>query len=106
MIERIELGLKAAHAGCSCGAAHGGGAVDTGAASAVTQEVLVEGMTCSHCISSVTEELSSLDGVDSVAVDLNAGGTSRVIIDSRIPIDADVIKAAVEEAGYALSVQS
>ena len=30
----------------------------------VTSEYLVSGMTCNHCVSSVTEELSELDGVD------------------------------------------
>ena len=33
----------------------------------------VTGMTCSHCVSAVTEELSQLDGVTDVAVDLETG---------------------------------
>lgn len=106
MTERIELGLKDAAAGCACCAAPAKEAVDVTAASAVTQEVLVDGMTCSHCISSVTEELTAIAGVDSVTVDLNAGGTSRVTIHSQTDIDGDAITAAVEEAGYALSTQS
>ncbi|HCJ49909.1 MAG TPA: hypothetical protein DHW40_11360, partial [Microbacterium sp.] len=60
-------------------------------------------MTCSHCVSSVTEELTALDGVENVTVDLNAGGTSRVTIHSAGPIDSDAVKAAVEEAGYTLA---
>ena len=58
-------------------------------------------MTCSHCVMSVQEELAAIDGVESVSVDLNAGGTSRVTIHSAAPIDAARVRAAVEEAGYA-----
>lgn len=105
MSERIELGLKDAAAGCACCAAPGSETADVTAASAATQEVLVDGMTCSHCVSSVTEELTAIEGVDSVTVDLNAGGTSRVTIHSQTDIDADAITAAVEEAGYALQSQ-
>jgi copper chaperone CopZ len=65
--------------------------------------VLVDGMTCSHCASSVSEELGAVDGVESVTVDLNAGGTSRVTIRSTAPVDPAAVKAAVEEAGYALA---
>ncbi len=67
------------------------------------ENYLVEGMTCSHCVSSVTEELSAVDGVDSVSVDLNAGGTSRVMVVSAQPIPLDSIRAAVTEAGYELA---
>jgi len=99
MTERIDLGLTAAGGACACGdhAAH-----DTAASpSAVSEEVLVSGMTCSHCVASVTEELSEIAGVDAVTVDLNAGGVSRVTIHSGEPIDAATITAAIEEAGYA-----
>ncbi|MEV4735171.1 cation transporter [Microbacterium sp. LWO14-1.2] len=103
MTDRIELSLKDATAGCACCAAPGNQNTDLPAASAVTQEILVDGMTCSHCVSSVTEELTAIEGVDSITVALNAGGTSRVTINSRTDIDDDAITAAVEEAGYALS---
>lgn len=105
MSERIELGLKDANSGRACCAAPGSGATEVSAASVVTQEVLVNGMTCTHCVSSVTDELTAIEGVDSVAVDLDAGGTSRVTIHSRTDIDGDAIAAAVEEAGYAVSTQ-
>ena len=71
--------------------------------SAITQDVLVSGMTCSHCVSSVTEELAAVDGVDSVSVDLIAGGPSRVTIHSAIPVDSETVKAAIEEAGYTVA---
>ena len=65
-----------------------------------TTTINVSGMTCSHCISSVTEELSELKGVDNVAVNLNAGGISEVTITSTLTLDPAEISEAVAEAGY------
>ncbi len=62
----------------------------------------VTGMTCSHCVSAVTDELSRLDGVDAVEIDLNAGGDSRVIVTSTAPLRVDAVREAVDEAGYTL----
>ena len=59
----------------------------------------VDGMTCAHCVRSVTEEISAIDGVTGVAVDLPTGA---VAVTSRSPLDEGLIRAAVEEAGYAL----
>ena len=63
----------------------------------------VEGMTCGHCVGAVREELSALDGVRSVDVDLVPGGTSTVTVTSTAPLDPGAVRAAVDEAGYALS---
>ena len=99
--ERTDLGLTDSAAGCSCCST--ASATDTRVAvSTTTQDVLVDGMTCSHCVMSVTEELAGIDGVENVSVDLNAGGTSRVTIRSAAPIPAEAVQAAVEEAGYTL----
>ena len=65
-------------------------------------EYLVEGMTCSHCVMSVTEELSAVAGVEKVDVDLKAGGQSRVTVDSSAPVSEEAVRTAVEEAGYTL----
>lgn len=65
-------------------------------------DYLVSGMTCNHCVASVTEELSALDGVQSVEVQLNVGGDSRVTVSSDAAIAPDAVRAAVVEAGYAL----
>jgi copper chaperone len=67
-----------------------------------TTTVLVSGMTCGHCVKSVTQELSSLDGVQEVSVDLVAGGTSTVTVTSDAALDADAVRGAVDEAGYAV----
>ena len=62
----------------------------------------VTGMTCAHCVAAVTEELSRLDGVSAVDVDLNAGGDSRVTVTSAAPLPVEAVREAVDEAGYAL----
>ena len=72
-------------------------------AAAVSAEYGVEGMTCSHCVASVTEEISRLDGVRNVDIDLVAGGTSRVTVASSHVLDDDEVAAAVNEAGYELA---
>lgn len=70
--------------------------------SGMTQQYEVLGMTCGHCVASVREEVGELDGVDSVDVELNAGGTSMVTVASASTLERDHVRAAIEEAGYAL----
>jgi copper chaperone len=60
----------------------------------------VTGMTCGHCVASVTEEISEIDGVTDVAVDLPTGA---VTVTSSKPLDGADVRAAVEEAGYQLA---
>ncbi|MCY7342535.1 MAG: heavy-metal-associated domain-containing protein [Pseudonocardia sp.] len=60
----------------------------------------VTGMTCGHCVASVTEEISEIDGVKDVAVDLPTGA---VTVTSRQTLDDAQVRAAVEEAGYKLA---
>ncbi|WP_312396445.1 cation transporter [Kocuria sp.] len=62
--------------------------------------ITVSGMTCGHCVSSVKEELAEVPGVESVTVDLHAGGVSPVTIESTRELTSEEIAAAVEEAGY------
>jgi copper chaperone len=61
----------------------------------------VSGMTCGHCVKSVTEEVGALAGVSSVDVDLASG---RVTVTSGAPLELDAVKAAVDEAGYEVVV--
>ncbi|AEX45224.1 heavy-metal-associated domain-containing protein [Corynebacterium diphtheriae bv. mitis] len=58
----------------------------------------VDGMTCQHCVASVTEELLELPSTQGVDVDLETG---RVVVTGEDFTDAEV-KAAVEEAGFTL----
>ncbi|MEV4312609.1 heavy-metal-associated domain-containing protein [Actinocrispum sp. NPDC049592] len=59
----------------------------------------VQGMTCGHCVSSVTEEVSEIDGVQGVDVDLASG---LVTVTSDRDIAEEDVRAAVVEAGYQL----
>lgn len=68
--------------------------------STVSTTVSVSGMTCGHCVSSVSEELEALAGVDKVDVDLNAGGISTVTITSSNALSSSEIGEAIAEAGY------
>jgi len=100
-----DLGLTDRNgSGCACGHDHSQATDDAAPASEslVTTDLAVSGMTCGHCVSSVTEELSALDGVESVSVQLNAGGVSSVTVASAVPLDTDAVRAAIDEAGYAL----
>jgi len=65
-----------------------------------TETYTVSGMTCGHCVSSVTEEVSELPGVKDVQVDLESG---RLTVTSDAPLGADTVRTAVEEAGYSLA---
>ena len=65
-----------------------------------TELLLVEGMTCEHCVMSVTEELTELDGVSDVAVQLVPGGRSEVTVTSDGPVTTEALRDAVAEAGY------
>jgi copper chaperone len=60
----------------------------------------VTGMTCGHCVSSVSSEVAAVDGVIDVQVDLPTG---RVTVTSDEPLDPARIQAAVQEAGYQLA---
>lgn len=64
-----------------------------------TATYTVTGMTCGHCVSSVTEEVEQIPGVTAVDVDLETG---RVTVTSDTPVDDAKVKDAVEEAGYEL----
>jgi len=65
----------------------------------VTTHVTVDGMTCGHCVASVTEELSEIAGVEHVDVVLESGA---VTITSADPLDPADVEAAVVEAGYSV----
>jgi copper ion binding protein len=65
-----------------------------------TQTYTVTGMTCGHCVASVTEEVQEIPGVQDVAVTLESGG---VTVTSEAGVDDAAVKAAVEEAGYQLA---
>ena len=64
-----------------------------------TQNFAVDGMTCGHCASAVTQELKALDGVTRVSVDLVADGTSAVTVEAERELTQAEVAAALDEAG-------
>ena len=64
-----------------------------------TSTFTVIGMTCGHCVRSVTEEVSEIPGVLDVRVELDTG---RLTVTSTAPLEESVVRGAVEEAGYQL----
>lgn len=57
----------------------------------------VRGMTCGHCVDAVSSELTQLHGVTGVRVDLAIG---LVTVTSELPLAAEAVRVAVDEAGY------
>jgi copper ion binding protein len=64
-----------------------------------TSTYTVSGMTCGHCVKSVTEEVGAIAGVTGVDVDL---ATGKVTVTSSAPLSEKDVEAAVDEAGYTL----
>lgn len=93
--------------GCGCGSNSNEGLTITAKPS---EEIMsqnnitlkIDGMTCGHCVSSITEELNEVPGVSNVQVTLAAGGTSTAVITTNSAIESSVLEAAVTEAGYTL----
>lgn len=65
-----------------------------------TRTFTVQGMTCGHCVSSVTEEVQEISGVENVDVVLETGALT---VTSSQALDDAAVRAAVEEAGYQLA---
>ena len=61
--------------------------------------ITVSGMTCGHCVSAVTMELSLLPSVTEVDVDLESG---QVTITSDTALEQAQLATAIDEAGYEL----
>jgi len=65
-----------------------------------TATFTVSGMTCEHCVASVSDEVLEIAGVTGVDVDLPSG---RLTVTSDQPLSEDAVASAVDEAGYRLS---
>jgi copper chaperone len=62
-------------------------------------ELKVEGMSCQHCVSAITQAVQDVDGSASVKVELAEG---RISVNSNSSRDA--VAAAIEDAGYTVVV--
>lgn len=65
----------------------------------MTTVLKVKGMSCQHCVMSVTKALSQLDGIKNVQVDLSKG---EVRFDNTKEVAPDQIEKAIVDAGYQL----
>lgn len=63
-----------------------------------TTTLIIEGMTCQHCIRSIERALAKIDGVTVDAVDI---GKATVTYDEAI-VNTDRFAEAIGNAGYAL----
>lgn len=61
-----------------------------------TKTYEVPGMHCGHCEAAVTSELSALQGVNEVTVDLDA----KLVTVTGQNLDDEALRAAIDEAGY------
>ncbi|WP_241986687.1 heavy-metal-associated domain-containing protein [Cryobacterium fucosi] len=68
----------------------------------MTTTFQVSGMTCAHCVKSVTAEVGQVVGAETVDVQLVPGGVSLVSVSSAGPLDPAAVAAAIDEAGYVL----
>ncbi len=59
----------------------------------------VTGLTCHGCVTTVTEQLTGLSGVDTVDIDLVEGGTSTITVSSDRELSDDEIAAALKAGG-------
>ena len=66
-----------------------------------TSTYTVVGMTCDHCLRSVTEEVSSIPGVTDINLDLDTGRLAVTSEGDGVPEAA--VREAVTEAGYSLA---
>lgn len=65
-----------------------------------TSTYAVSGMTCGHCVRSVTKEVHELPGIEQLDVVLQTGALT---ITSVAPLEEAAVRAAVEDAGYQLA---
>jgi copper chaperone CopZ len=56
----------------------------------------VPGMHCAHCERAVKQELAAVDGVDAVAVHLEA----KLVVVHGEALDDQLLRVAIAEAGY------
>jgi copper ion binding protein len=82
----------------SCCGSCGGAEASSEQSSPVGREVFrVQGMTCGHCVDSVSRELGKIESVKAVGVDLPTG---QVTVDSDTPLSDETVAKAIDEAGY------
>lgn len=62
-----------------------------------TQTIIATGMTCNHCVQSVTGELQKIEAVEDVRIELETGA---ITVESASELDRDRLREAIRAAGY------
>ncbi len=65
-----------------------------------TTDYTVTGLTCNHCVMTVSRAVAIVPGVAGVSIDLVANGESTLHVQSDDHVDASAVETAVEAAGY------
>jgi len=65
-----------------------------------TTDYTVTGLTCNHCVMTVSRAVAIVPGVAGVSIDLVANGESTLHVESSEAVDAAAVETAVEAAGY------
>ncbi len=59
--------------------------------------IKVKGMSCQHCVGSVTKALSEIDGITDVQVNLEKG---EAIFNEQSPVTGETVKDAISKIGF------
>ena len=59
--------------------------------------IKVKGMSCQHCVASVTKALSEIEGITDVQVNLEKG---EATFNQQSPVAMDIIKNAITKIGF------
>ena len=66
---------------------------------ATTQVFTATGLTCGHCANAVIDELSGIDDVTAVGVDVVKDGQSTITVEALRELAPNEVSAALAEAG-------
>ncbi|AKA68173.1 heavy metal transport/detoxification protein [Clostridium carboxidivorans P7] len=61
------------------------------------KKIIVEGMSCGHCVNHVKTALEEINGATNVSVDLDS---KTAVVEASSEIKDSDIKFAIEDAGY------
>lgn len=62
--------------------------------------ITINGMSCQHCVASVTKALNEIDGITGVKVDL---ASKTVTYEEEKPVDFEIVKKAISAIGFEVS---
>jgi len=63
----------------------------------MTKTIMIEGMTCNHCVMHVTNALKEIDGVSAVEVNLQK---KLAVVETSSDVSDSILINAVTETGY------